>query len=87
MICSLEGLISAVRESKTYTGKTYADFIFMGGSISLQLSPDLIQNCKSLEGQAVKITFSIKPRLMTAFDRSITVFEPVNLLTLEKSKG
>ena len=87
MVCTLEGIVSQVRESKTYMAKTYVDFIFMGGSISLLLPPDLIQHCRTMEGQTVKVSFAVKPRQMTAFDRSITVFEPVNLLTLEKVKG
>lgn len=84
MVCFLEGMISAVRSGKNDRTKFYADFVFMGGSAALPVAPDQVEICKKMQGQQVKISVALRPRSIAVFDRTMTVFEPVSLIKLER---
>lgn len=72
-------LVDGIREGKN--GVFYADFLLLGGSISVPVESNQIDQVKNNLHQEVKAVFKTTPRQRVVFgDRSVTVFEPVSLI-------
>lgn len=79
----LKGVPGNVRKSKE-NNTAYVDFLFMGGSISVEIAPDVVDLISGKVGQEMNGVISVRPQVMAnRFGRSVTVFEPV-CLTGEK---
>lgn len=72
----LRALVSAVNVSKE-TGKFYVEFLFVGGSISLQVDSEQGNKLKALEGQENDFLFLARPRQISFYGRPLCVFEIV----------
>ena len=71
--------IDGIREGKN--GVFYADFLMLGGAISVPIESNQVDQVKSKLHQEVKAVFKATPRQRVVFgDRSVTVFEPVSLI-------
>ena len=71
-------VISGVKEGKN--GSYYADFLLLGGSISIKVDKNQAEQIKNQIGLQVSATFKATPRQRIVFgDRAVTVFEPVAL--------
>ena len=72
-------VISGAKEGKD--GVFYADFLLLGGSISIKVDKNQADQIKDQIGLQVLATFKATPRQRVVFgDRAVTVFEPVALI-------
>lgn len=72
-------VISGVKEGKN--GTFYADFLLLGGAISITIDKNQADQIKDKIGSEVIAEFKATPRQRVVFgDRSVTVFEPVALI-------
>lgn len=72
-------VISGVKEGKN--SAFYADFLLLGGAISITIDKNQADQIKDKIGSEVVAEFKATPRQRVVFgDRSITVFEPVALI-------
>ena len=78
-------VISGVKEGKD--GVFYADFLLLGGSISIKVDKNQADQIKDKIGLQVSATFKATPRQRVVFgDRSVTVFEPVALIEINQAE-
>jgi len=79
----LKGVVGNVRKSKE-NNSAYVDFLFMGGSVSVEIAPDAVDSISGKVGKEINGIFAVRPQVMAnRFGRSVTVFEPT-CLTGEK---
>lgn len=72
-------VISGVKEGKN--GVFYADFLLLGGAISVTVDKNQADQIKDQIGLEVSAAFRVTPRQRVVFgDRAVTVFEPVALI-------
>ena len=72
-------VVEGIREGKN--GVFYADFLLLGGSISVSLDKNQIDLVSEKVGSEVVAAFKATPRQRVVFgDRAVTVFEPVSLI-------
>lgn len=77
-------LVDGIREGKN--GIFYADFLMLGGAISVPIESNQIEQVKNKLHQEVKAVFKTTPRQRVVFgDRSVTVFEPVSLIEFNQA--
>ena len=78
-------VISGVKEGKD--GAFYADFLLLGGSISIKVDKNQADQIKERIGSEVLAEFKATPRQRVVFgDRSVTVFEPVSLIEINHAE-
>ena len=74
-------VISGAKEGKD--GVFYADFLLLGGAISIKVDKNQADQIKDHIGLEVFASFKAIPRQRVVFgDRSVTVFEPVALIEI-----
>ena len=72
-------VISGAKEGKD--GAFYADFLLLGGAISIKVDKNQADQIKDQIGLEVSAAFRVTPRQRVVFgDRAVTVFEPVSLI-------
>ena len=78
-------VISGVKEGKN--GAFYADFLLLGGSISITIDKNQADQIKDQIGLEISASFRVTPRQRVVFgDRSVTVFEPVALIEFKPAE-
>jgi len=74
--------VDSVREGKDKS--FYADFMFLGGSISVSVDRAAAENLKPLIGKEVVAVFEMRPKTQVLFgDRPVSMFQPVGFVELE----
>lgn len=77
----LKGVVGNVRRSKE-NNAAYIDFLFMGGSISVEIATDAVASISGKVGKEINGVFAVRPQVMAnRFGRSVTVFEPTCLMS------
>lgn len=79
MQVNMKAVLISLRPSKNDSNKNYADFAFIGGSISLPVDPSDLSSYAGREGTEMDIAVSVRPRSVVMFGRPVTLFEPVGL--------
>lgn len=78
-------VISGVKEGKN--GSYYADFLLLGGAISIAINKNQADQIIEKIGCEVSAEFRVTPRQRVVFgDRSVTVFEPVALVEINQAE-
>ena len=78
-------VISGAKEGKD--GVFYADFLLLGGSISIKVDKNQADQIKDQIGLEVSAAFRVTPRQRVVFgDRAVTVFEPVALIEINQAE-
>lgn len=78
-------VVDGVREGKN--GTFYADFLLLGGAISVSVDKNQVDQINEKIGSEVLAAFKATPRQRVVFgDRSVTVFEPVSLIEFNQVK-
>lgn len=77
----LNVIVGSVRPAKE-DGKFYAEFMFLGGNVSVLVDKAQAERLKTASASGFVAVFDMKPRSIVLFDRSVTVFEPVGLLEI-----
>ncbi|WP_288591570.1 hypothetical protein [uncultured Victivallis sp.] len=76
--------VVSVKAAKDVKSSNYADFLFVGGSISIPVDQAAFDTLKPLEGSEVLASFQMKPSGIARFGRSVSIFEAVKFLGLVK---
>ena len=73
---------------KKGTDSFYADFMFLGGMISIQVNRGYAERLKTMIGSEFVAVFEMRPRSVCMYeDRPSTVFLPVSLVDLPVSSA
>lgn len=83
MQMQMKVVLAGLRQSKNGSSKSYADFDFIGGSVSLAVNSSDVPSLAGHEGSEMIILVSVRPRSVVMFDRPVTLFEPVGLVRSE----
>lgn len=81
---SIPVVLVSVRAAKDSKSNNYASFIFTGGSADLAIDSAAFGQLKDSEGLELVAVFQMRPVPMVRFGRSITVFEPIKFLGMDK---
>lgn len=76
--------VQSVKTAKDEKSNNYADFLFVGGLISIPIDRTLLERLKPLEGSEVKGVFQMKPAPVVRFGRAVSIFEPMKLIEIVK---
>ena len=91
---TIQSVVSRVREGRenkenkvgSEKNTYYADFLFLGGSLSVAIDSDQFNQLLPLLGQELVAVFRVNPRQIVFFDRQVSVFEAVKLLDINPVK-
>lgn len=83
---TLKVILDSVRASKD-EGKYYGEFLYTGGISSVQLDREQYEKLKIREGDEFEADFQMRPRSVTLFGRSVTLFEPSKFLGITPVSG
>ena len=76
--------VDSVREVKDKG--FYADFLFLGGVVSLAVDAATVSILKPVSGRETVVVFEMRPKTQVIFgDRPVAMFQPVRVVTVEKS--
>ncbi len=68
--------VDSVREGKDKS--FYADFMFLGGSISVQIDAGTVASLKQFVGREVVAVFEMRPKTQVMYgERAVSMFQPV----------
>ena len=74
--------VDSVREGKDKS--FYADFMFLGGSISVSVDRAAVETLKPFVGKNAVVVFEMRPKTQVLFgDRPVSMFQPVGFVELE----
>lgn len=86
MLCVvLDASLQSVRQSKKNPAKYYGDFLYAGGSGSYLLPVEDVAFYQSNIGKDLQIACSVRVRQIPLFSRSVTMFEPFEVLPKKKA--
>ena len=77
----LKAYLESIRPSKNDQKRFYADFAFLGGSASFLIPAGDVAFYTGQEGKQLDVLVSLRPRSVVLFDRPVTLFEPVSLVS------
>ncbi len=80
---AFEGVLTSLKAAKDAKSNNYADFIFMGGSVSLPVDAAMFERLKEFEGKQIQCLLECRPRTVVLFDRPVTLFDPVRVLNVK----
>lgn len=76
--------IDSARVSKDdASGDGYADFTFNGGNVNLQVSAEQLKQLSGKVGKDAVCMFRMKPVSVIMYKRSVSVFQPVALVSIK----
>lgn len=86
MLCMfLDANLQSVRQSKKDPAKFYGDFLYAGGSGSYLLPGEDVAFYRGNIGKDLQIACSVRIRQISLFNRSVTMFEPFEVLPKKKA--
>lgn len=86
MLCLvLDASLQSVRQSKKDPKKYYGDFLYAGGSGSYLLPEKDVSFYQKNIGNDLQIACTVRVRQISLFNRSVTMFEPFEVLPKKAS--
>lgn len=76
-------MVETLREGKDKA--FYADFLFLGGVVSLAVEGTIVPTLKPFVGRETVVTFEMRPKTQVLFgDRPVAMFYPVRVLSVDR---
>lgn len=74
----------SVKAAKDAKSNNYADFLFIGGSISVPVDQGVFDLLKPKEGAELLASFQVRPVQVVRFGRPVSMFEPIKFLGIDE---